>query len=395
MERYRFIDGDAHVFEPEDIWDNYLEKKYQSQVKSYVNYKKASEVSGTGIIGGDASNDPDPLTFGVRIEVNGQVMPFNEGSDPPREPLSDLGDAYEKWAQQGFPPTVYKEVMDKSGIDYMIVYPTVGLWITHATDLEPELATAIRRAYNTWLGDFCADAGGRVFGATSIDLRDPEAATLEVRRCVKEYGFKGVHFNPTPVGQHRLYDEACDPLWAELSDLGVPVGVHPGSGNLSDVMLYHYLPRLQNTYASVAFGLGNMIACTALIMGGVLERHPRLKVIFLESGAGWVAYWLERMQSSLNGGFRGLNIPGLSMSPIEYFQRQCFVSADQDDPGIKMAIEAIGDDNITTATDFSHPEGRRYGQAVEMLLGLPGVSLESKRKILWDNPLKAYPLEVG
>jgi predicted TIM-barrel fold metal-dependent hydrolase len=81
------------------------------------------------------------------------------------------------------------------------------------------------------------------------------------------------------------------------------------------------------------------------------------------------------------------------MQPVEYFQRQCYVSADQDDPGIKMVIDAVGDDNIVTATDFSHPEGRRFGEAAEMLMELPGVSMESKRKIMWDNALRLYPVE--
>ena len=67
--------------------------------------------------------------------------------------------------------------------------------------MEPEFAAAVRRAYNTWLGDFTRDIGGRAYGAASIDLRDPEAAAKEVRRCVTEYGFKSVHLNPSPVSR--------------------------------------------------------------------------------------------------------------------------------------------------------------------------------------------------
>ena len=190
-----------------------------------------------------------------------------------------------------------------------------------------------------------------------------------------------------------MYDDIYDPLWAEIADLDVPVGIHPAAGNAADVNLYHYLPGLRATQATVAFAMGNMLACAGFIMGGVLERHPKLRVVFLESGAGWAAYWLECLASGVNGGNRGLEIPGLHLHPIEYFQRQCYISADQDDPGIKLAIDVIGDENIVTATDFSHPEGRRYAEAVEMLLELPAVSIDSKRKILWDNALKLYPIE--
>ncbi len=391
MRRYRFIDSDAHIFEPENIWENYLESRYRSEIRSYVNYKRQSESSDPSRLK-DASED-DPLAFGIQVVVCGHTMPFGREGAIERAPLPGLGDAYEAYARDGFPPRVYKEVMDNSGIDYMIVYPTVGLFSTAVPDMGPEMAAAIRRAYNSWLGDFCSEAGGRVFGAASLDLRDPEAAAEEVRRCVKDLGFKAVHLNPTPVGQHRLYDEVCDPLWAEISDLNVPVGIHPAAGNAADIMVHHYLPGLRQTQGTMAFAFGNMIACAAFIMGGVLERHPGLRVVYLESGAGWAAYWLERLASGVNGGFRGLELPGLHLHPIEYFQRQCFISADQDDPGIKIAIDVIGDENIVTATDFSHPEGRRYAQAVEMLLELPGVSEESKGKILWDNALRAYPIE--
>ena len=253
-------------------------------------------------------------------------------------------------------------------------------------------AAAYRRAYNNWLHDFCVQAGGRVFGAASVDLRDAEEAACEARRCVKEFGFKAVHINPVPVGNHRLYDSFYEPLWKALEDLDVPLAIHTGTGTAADDMLYHYLPGLRTAQTTVAFTIGNMLACTALIIGGVLERHPKLRVVHLESGAGWVAFWLDRLAASVQGGFRGLEIPGLKLSPIEYFQRQCYISADQDDPGIKQVIEVLGDDNIVTATDFAHPEGRRYISAVKQLMELPDVSAESKKKIMWDNALRLYPI---
>jgi predicted TIM-barrel fold metal-dependent hydrolase len=275
----------------------------------------------------------------------------------------------------------------------MVVYPSVGLLSTAATELAPDAAAAIRRAYNDWLHDFCSQTGGRVFGAASVDLRDAEEAAREARRCVNEFGFKAVHVNPVPVGKHRLYDSFYEPLWNALEDLDVPLAVHTGAGVAADQMLYYYLPGLRTAQVTVAFTIGNMLASTALIMGGVLERHPRLRVVHLESGAGWVPFWLDRLAASVQGGFRGLDIPGLKLSPIEYFRRQCFISADPDDPFIKQAIEMIGDGNIVTATDFAHPEGRRYESAVKEILELPGVSLESKRKIMWDNALRLYPID--
>jgi uncharacterized protein len=393
---HRFIDADAHVIEPGDLFEKYLEPKFRPWIpEAWANYAGK------------------PLGFGFKIVIatpNGgkQVMPF--GNDPmsdealercggvafdpgARVALPGHDEAYAELAREDFPPRMYPLAMDRAGIDYMVVYPTVGLLSTAAPELAPDAAAAIRRAYNNWLHDFCSQTGGRVFGAASVDLRDAEEAAREALRCVKEFGFKAVHVNPVPVGKHRLYDSFYEPLWNALEDLDVPLAVHTGAGVGADQMLYHYLPGLRTAQVTVAFTVGNMLASTALIMGGVLERHPRLRVVHLECGAGWVPFWMDRLAASVQGGFRGLEIPGLKRSPIDYFRRQCFISADPDDPFIKQTIEMIGADNIVTATDFAHPEGRRYESAVKEILELPEVSLESKRKIMWDNALRLYPID--
>jgi uncharacterized protein len=394
----RFIDSDAHVLEPADMFDKYLEPKFRSRMPiAWSDYQG------------------NPLAFGFKLVIPSStggeyVMPF--GRDPldaegfariggisfdagSRVALPGHEEAYAEFARGGFAPEAYTLAMERTGIDYMVVYPTGGLLTTAVPDLEADTAAAYRRAYNNWLHDFCSDAGGRVFGAASIDLRDAEEAAREARRCVEQFGFVAVHINPVPVGKHRLYDKFYDPLWNTLVDLDVPLAVHTGTGTAADEMLYYYLPGLRTAQTTVAFTIGNMLACTALIMGGVLEQHPKLRVVHLESGAGWVPFWLDRLAASVQGGFRGLQIPGLKLSPIEYFQRQCYISADPDDPGIKQVIELLGDNNVVTATDFAHPEGRRYATAVRELLELPNVSIESKRKIMWDNALRLYPIHAA
>ena len=133
-----------------------------------------------------------PSSFGIQIVVGGHTMPFGrDGAPPARTPVPGLGDAYEAYARDGFPPQVYREVMDNSGIDYMIAYPTVGLFTTMVPDMDAEMATAIKRAYNSWLGDFCSEAGGRVFGAASIDLRDPQRGSQRGETLYQGTGLQG------------------------------------------------------------------------------------------------------------------------------------------------------------------------------------------------------------
>ncbi len=394
---YRFIDSDAHVIEPADMFEKYLEPKFRSPMPiAQTDYRGEPLAFSFKLVIPSASGGEyvmpfgrDPLDAAALARTGGAS--FDAGS-PVALPGHD--EAYAEFARHGFPPEMYKLAMERTGIDYMVVYPSAGLLTTAVPELAADTAAAYRRAYNNWLHDFCSAAGGRVFGAASVDLRDAEEAAREARRCVKEFDFKAVHINPVPVGEHRLYDDFYEPLWQALEDLNVPLAVHTGTGTAADEMLYHYLPRLRTAQTTVAFTIGNILACTALIMGGVLERHPKLRVVHLESGAGWVAFWLDRLAASVQGGFRGLDIPGLKMHPIDYFQRQCYISADPDDPGIKQVIEVMGDNNLVTATDFSHPEGRRYAWAVKEMLELPGVADESKRKIMWDNALKLYPIQA-
>jgi predicted TIM-barrel fold metal-dependent hydrolase len=378
MERCRFIDADSHVLEPDDLWVRYLEPKYRDLApRTRMGYlERPGEVD---------------REFVMDISVAGVDMPlglFGTGFVMP-----NMGEAYDEYAREGFPAKSYLSAMDKVGMDYMVLYPSAGLYTNQVPTLSAELAAAYRRAYNNWLADFCSEGNGRLVGVAGIDLRDPQRAAQEAVRCVEQFGFKAVFINPSPVGPQPLYDPAMDHLWATIAELGVPVGIHVGARNATDPFLNQYFPGLGAAQAVSAFSIGNMIASASFIMGGILERHPKLRIVHLESGAGWVAFWLYRLRAGVQGGSKDLAVPGgLSMDPIDYWNRQCFISADPDDPGIKQVIDAVGDDTIVVGTDFGHPEGRHYGHAIDEILALPDVTDDSKRKMMWDNPQRLYAI---
>jgi predicted TIM-barrel fold metal-dependent hydrolase len=94
--------------------------------------------------------------------------------------------------------------------------------------MDPALATAISRAYNDWLAEFCAGGSGRMFGAGMIPPHDIEGAISEARRAVNELGFKTVFVRPNPVNGRNWHDTYYDPLWAEIERLGVPLSFHEG-----------------------------------------------------------------------------------------------------------------------------------------------------------------------
>ena len=134
-----------------------------------------------------------------------------------------------------------------------------------------------------------------------------------------------------------------------------------------------------------------MLAVGAFCAGGILERHPRLRVAFLEGNCGWVPFLLWRMDEHWEW-LGDVYARELTMAPSAYFKRQCFVSVECDEEPVKHVIEAIGDDRIVFSTDFPHGDSK-FPRAVESFLRLP-ISEESKRKILWDNCAAYYGLRA-
>jgi predicted TIM-barrel fold metal-dependent hydrolase len=378
MAKFGFIDTDSHVVEPDDLWDKYLDPKFRDD----------APVTRVGY-----STDENGFGFFNNVTVGDCNQPF--GSFGVNTVMPNLGEVYDEYARAGFPASSYIDAMDKTGIDCMVLYPTACLYTNEAPKTRGDVAAAYRRAYNDWLADFCSDGEGRLIGAGALDLRDPELAAKEAARSVKELGFKAVTINPSRVGPYPIYAPEMDRLWATISDLDVPVGVHCGALNASDTYLYEMYPGLMYAQGISAFIFGNMAAIASFIIGGVLDRHPELRIAHLESGSGWLVPWLHRMQVGNQAGREDILIPGLTMQPMDYFRRQCFISTEPGDPAIKDVIAGLGDECVVVATDFSHPEGRQYARAREDIAGLEGVSDESKRKITWDNALRLYPLDIA
>jgi predicted TIM-barrel fold metal-dependent hydrolase len=130
------------------------------------------------------------------------------------------------------------------------------------------------------------------------------------------------------------------------------------------------------------------MAMLSLMLQGVFDRFPRLRVAFMESGCSWAPAWIHRMDEHVElTGWH--DFPTLELKPSEYFRRNCFISCDPDEELLWTVVETIGDDNVLFATDFPHPDAK-YPYAVDSFLGLPRVSRESKAKILWDNAAHFY-----
>lgn len=364
---YPVVDADGHVLEPPDLWERHIDPEFRSQA---------------------------PRGFGVlSVEVLGHRMPDVPGGIPTEVPdYTDAAHArYAFAARRGFDAQSQVEACDIEGIDLAVLYPSRGLFALAVDGIPPRLAGAICRAYNRWLAAFCAEAPGRLFGAALVSLHDPDVAVTEAVYAVEQLGMRSVFVRPNPVNGRTLDHRDFDPLYAEIERLGVPLATHEGAGvHLAQFGAGRYDSLLKLHVVSHAFE--NMGACLDLIVGGVLERHPRLRCVFLESGAGWASWWLERIDEHCEGYHGPRDAAFLRRRPSEYFRRQCFISTEVDERATRYVVDAFGPDVVVLGSDYPHGDGK-FPHAIAEFVALDTLSAAAKRKILWDNPVRLYGLE--
>ncbi|TFG96495.1 MAG: amidohydrolase, partial [Myxococcales bacterium] len=309
MSKIRAIDADGHVQEPASAWERHLAPRYR------------------------------PFAPRVLRDDQGRVRQMIGGELKPYIPVPASGD----WEipAGGHDPKRRLSDMDAQGVESSILFPTFGLMFAglERTDVQ----VALCRAYNDWLHEFCGADPKRLLGVTVVPQHDLLESLAEARRCVDELGFRAVMMRPNPVRGRSLDDPIWDPLWSLLEELDVPLAVHEGTtqdlpqsgrDRFDNFALRHVCSHPHE----------QQIACVGLVMGGVLERHPALRVVFLESGCGWLPHWLERMDEHMDAW--GHATAKLPLRPSAYFRRQCFVSCDPQERTIPSVVELVGEDCV-------------------------------------------------
>jgi predicted TIM-barrel fold metal-dependent hydrolase len=221
-------------------------------------------------------------------------------------------------------------------------------------------------------------------------MHDVGLAVEEARRSVTELGAVAVIGTPNPVNGQHLHDAACEPLWDALEELDVPIGFHPtGNTALKDDAGRRYVGHAN--FHPIAHAIRNPVelmgAIASLTTGGILERHPKLRAAFLEGTAGWLPWWLWRLDDQWEKFGPGCERP-LSMLPSEYFRRQCYIALDVDEEPAVDAVNKLGAEYFVVSSDYPHSDGA-FPEAMQQFFSLK-LDAEQRRKILWDNCARLY-----
>ncbi|REG32720.1 putative TIM-barrel fold metal-dependent hydrolase [Archangium gephyra] len=380
---FRILDADRHVMEPIGMWKEYLDPAFRDGAP-YLQHDHPDESLEARV----ARLGPKglvPLPPVVMLDGQPVLHKLSE-----RAQVEMAWNAYHQPAgnpEAGTTPHGQLQSMDQSGVDLAFLYPSFALMLLALESLPAERVDGFARAYNSWLRDFCRVNPERLRGVGAISLHDPERMVPELER-VAGFGWTTVTLWPTPVRGRLLSDPAYEPFWSACERLDISVGLHGGTHS-----------RLKTTGADrfdSRFGLHacshpmeQMMALLALIEGGVLERHPGLRVAFLESGCGWLLYWLWRLDELVFQHMAGEVAGNVRLKPSEYFRRQCFVAIEPDEPYLPEVIRLLGEDNLLFGTDFPHVDHDAdiVSRAVALQSRLPEQVL---RKILWDNPARFH-----
>jgi predicted TIM-barrel fold metal-dependent hydrolase len=249
-------------------------------------------------------------------------------------------------------PDLRVKDQDLDGVDAEVLFGILGA----ATRLnDHEAAKEMFRIYNDWLVNFCKPYPGRLIGLACLPYGDIDAAVKETYRVAK-MGIRGLELSCS-WDMEPMYDPCWEPLWQAVNDVDLPLHFHtfpstpPGIREKAS-------PRVRRSalFTGVSAFQMNLINILAAIIGAaVLERYPHLRIVFGESGIGWIPYAIDRMDFEWEDRFRDL---GLTMPPSGYWKRQCKATFQFDKIGVwDKSIEVLGDNTIMWASDYPHTDG--------------------------------------
>jgi uncharacterized protein len=346
----RVIDVDGHVFEPDELWERHLDRRFHDRRPRLVRDERGT----------------------TRYLVEGRMTPPGTGRGA--------------WVPEGMreasvhregavDPRLRLEDMDTDGIDVAVLYGAISL--SFATNVaERELAVACCRAYNDWLAEYCQADPARLKGVPALPLTWMADALAEAERAVRELGFVSLT-TPCAVGDRNADHPDNDDLYDLAVDLGVPIGFHAGGARFA----YHKFVDAYAQLHALEFPFNIMFAATTLVCGGVLERHPRLRVALLEAGAGWVPYFFERLDEHWE--HRSGEMP-ISRAPSSFLHEgRLFISTEGED-GLGHVVDQVGSDCLVWASDYPHWDARFPG-AVAAVSERDDISEADRAAILSHN----------
>jgi predicted TIM-barrel fold metal-dependent hydrolase len=278
--------------------------------------------------------------------------------------------------------------LDEIGIESSVLYPTAGLG--YGLIQDPEWATILGRGYNNWFHERFHRVSPRLRGVALIPLQDVPQAVNELTRSITKLGAVGAVLpgNGGDIGiRQPLGHPDFWPIYAEAERLDCPVSVH-GAPSLG--LGFNFFKDVFSA-ATLEHPVAQMIQMTSMVFSGVFDEFPRLRVAFLEAGAGWVPFMIDRLERLWEVAGIAEDSPG-RMTPEQILTSgRIFFTCEGSEDSLRYAIERLGDEVFMYASDFPHEtDAPRAKREIAELLEREDIAESSKQKIFKDNVLRFY-----
>lgn len=372
----RVIDADGHVEENTVTFsDKYFDPAFRSQRPHVIGmnglaYWMIDEQLFPRRVGRGCNNLGTPVSYQGKPTKHAARKPDTVESME----LSDLG--------------ARLNIMDEEGLFIQVLYPT--LFLASPLSCNPAYVTAMCNAYNRWLGDILS-ANDRLKWVGVVNLDDASAAARQVSEC-QRLGAVGIMILGT-AGDRLLDDPSLLPFYEAVETAGLPLAVHVGWA----------CPAINNLYSHIypsgviAFLMPVLMGFVSLISGGILDRFPNLRVVFLEAGSLWIHFILERLQHRFQHSGKNLSqvvsrtAPIQALPTMDYVRKgNLYFSAEVEDALLPQVLDLVGEGQILFGSDMPHGDRERF--AAKMLTDRPDLTASAKQHILETNPARFYGL---
>jgi predicted TIM-barrel fold metal-dependent hydrolase len=384
LDQVKVVDADTHLTEAHDLWT----KRAPARFKDRMPHVERVDGAATWVVDGEVLGRAGAGGVIDRDGVKGRSF---EG-------------LYEWEIEQAhvaaYDPTARVELMDDIGVWAQIVFPGVvglgGQGLASVVE-DLELRSVCLEIFNDASAELQAESRNRLLPMALLPAWDVASCVREAERAAA-LGLRGVNLtsDPQDLGAPDLASRDWDPLWEACASLHMPVHFHIGASLTTMNYFGTYPWPSHDDDTQLAIGgtllfIGNARVVVNIICSGMLERFPALKIVSVESGAGWVPFILEALDYEMAENAPGLRA-SLSLSPSGYFKRQIYATTWFERSDLPTIVAAVGEDNIMFETDFPHPTCLYPDPLKTAEENMRGLSTDAQRKILGDNAAKLYRL---
>ena len=368
------LSSDSHVFEPADLWTTRIDAAFRQRAPRIVRIDGADEIvieadqvlSGIGLISNAGARFEAPETISGR----GRLEDVHRGGWDPEQHLAD---------------------MRLDGVAGEVLYPSQGLFYFRIADSV--LMSAIFRAYNDWLAEFCRTDPSRLKGIAMVNLDNVAEGIKELERAAR-LGLAGAMITEYPLEDRRYDQPEYEPFWSAAESLGMPLSLHTATRRQGKIRGAG-AKTLRDASSRATKAFYPALSMCDMIFSGVFDRHPRLTLAIVEFELSWAPHLLDTMDYTYRERheeaiYRFKN----AMRPSDFFHTNVVLSFQEDAIGIRLR-DVIGVDNMMWGSDYPHSEST-FPQSRKILAEiLAGVPEAEQARIVGGTTACVYGFDVA